>query len=187
MKFSKTLLAAAALVASFGANAAITFSSVAASPGDYISTGDVYAHSGGGSTQTTSVVDTYLKPLYDTNNYFVVTKGETVTFTLAANTTEFNFLWGSPDPSNAIAVNGSLLGDGTTLLGALVATSDNAQTQWSRITATRGDFLNTIAFSTGQIAFETAVANPVPEPETYALMLAGLGAMAFVARRRKNA
>jgi hypothetical protein len=27
---------------------------------------------------------------------------------------------------------------------------------------------------------------PIPEPETYALMLAGLGAMAFVARRRKS-
>jgi hypothetical protein len=27
--------------------------------------------------------------------------------------------------------------------------------------------------------------NPIPEPETYALMLAGLGAMGFVARRRK--
>jgi PEP-CTERM motif len=31
------------------------------------------------------------------------------------------------------------------------------------------------------------VTNPVPEPETYALMLAGLGAVAFVARRRKRA
>ena len=29
------------------------------------------------------------------------------------------------------------------------------------------------------------VSNPVPEPETYALMLAGLGAVAMVARRRK--
>jgi hypothetical protein len=28
---------------------------------------------------------------------------------------------------------------------------------------------------------------PVPEPETYALLLAGLGLMGFVARRRNNA
>ena len=33
----------------------------------------------------------------------------------------------------------------------------------------------------------TAVTAPVPEPETYALMLAGLAAMRFVARRRKAA
>lgn len=32
-----------------------------------------------------------------------------------------------------------------------------------------------------------AVANPVPEPETYALMMAGLGAMGFLVRRRKAA
>jgi PEP-CTERM motif len=31
----------------------------------------------------------------------------------------------------------------------------------------------------------TAIADPVPEPQTYALMLAGLGLMGFVARRRR--
>ncbi len=33
----------------------------------------------------------------------------------------------------------------------------------------------------------SAVAAPVPEPETYAMMLAGLGLMGFMARRRKQA
>jgi PEP-CTERM motif len=32
----------------------------------------------------------------------------------------------------------------------------------------------------------TAIADPVPEPQTYALMLAGLGLMVFVARRRRQ-
>jgi hypothetical protein len=35
--------------------------------------------------------------------------------------------------------------------------------------------------------FARDITTPVPEPETYALMLAGLGAMGWVARRRKKA
>lgn len=34
---------------------------------------------------------------------------------------------------------------------------------------------------------ETVIPNPVPEPETYALMLAGLGVLAWVSKRRKAA
>jgi len=33
---------------------------------------------------------------------------------------------------------------------------------------------------------DLAVFAPVPEPQTYAMMLAGLGLMGFVARRRKQ-
>jgi hypothetical protein len=40
--------------------------------------------------------------------------------------------------------------------------------------------------ATGAIG-STTVMTPVPEPETYALMMAGLGVMGFVARRRKAA
>ena len=38
---------------------------------------------------------------------------------------------------------------------------------------------------TGDLLSQT-IAAPVPEPETYAMMLAGLSAMGFVARRRKK-
>jgi len=33
--------------------------------------------------------------------------------------------------------------------------------------------------------FARDITTPVPEPETYAMLLAGLGAMGFMARRRK--
>ena len=41
------------------------------------------------------------------------------------------------------------------------------------------------AQKTGDLLSQT-IAAPVPEPETYAMMLAGLSAMGFVARRRKK-
>jgi len=40
--------------------------------------------------------------------------------------------------------------------------------------------------SIGMNAFEVAKVSPVPEPETYAMLLAGLGLMGGVARRRKQ-
>jgi hypothetical protein len=38
----------------------------------------------------------------------------------------------------------------------------------------------------GEIGSPGVVANPVPEPESYAMMLAGLGLLGFVGRRRKQ-
>lgn len=59
----------------------------------------------------------------------------------------------------------------TTLASAIVTDS-------LRFTATGGDNL----YSVSEIQ---AFGQPVPEPETYALMLAGLGLVGFAARRRK--
>jgi hypothetical protein len=60
---------------------------------------------------------------------------------------------------------------------------------------TQGVFANTAAkFTLSTVGTATAVNNysvsfstvPVPEPETYAMMLAGIGLMGFMARRRKQ-
>ncbi|MFN6995089.1 MAG: FxDxF family PEP-CTERM protein [Aquincola tertiaricarbonis] len=45
----------------------------------------------------------------------------------------------------------------------------------------------TVSGKSGGSYLLNAAVTPVPEPETYALMLAGLGAVAFIARRRKSA
>jgi hypothetical protein len=47
---------------------------------------------------------------------------------------------------------------------------------------------NARGFGLSSVAYGNAPAmtQPIPEPETYALMLAGLGVVGFVARRRKN-
>jgi hypothetical protein len=53
----------------------------------------------------------------------------------------------------------------------------------------RDDYSFTSSLTGGLNAFaidSIKVTSPVPEPETYALLLAGLGVMGFIARRRRG-
>jgi hypothetical protein len=47
-------------------------------------------------------------------------------------------------------------------------------------------FLHVQGFQVGEGSGKYIPTSPIPEPETYAMLLAGLGLMGFVARRRKN-
>lgn len=51
---------------------------------------------------------------------------------------------------------------------------------------TRTDTTNVSAQNTAGSTQKLALVAPSPEPDTYAMMLAGLGLMGFVARRRKQ-
>ena len=111
---------------------------------------------------------------------------------------------GKSDDAN----NGPFTSNPETTSGTL--TFDTAQTGFFAVTLKAGNAFSTYLFDGGvlgltSIDFSTAGVqvnqngipaelshatlidvSPIPEPETYALMLAGLGAMGFVARRRKQ-
>jgi hypothetical protein len=101
------------------------------------------------------------------------------TISFAVPVTSFTFLWGSPDSYNSVT-------DGTvTVTGSTFSSGagNNAETTLYTFFDALG--FTSLTFSTTGIAFEVAVA-AVPEPQTYAMMLAGLGVLAFLARRRRS-
>lgn len=106
------------------------------------------------------------------------------------------------DPSAAY-LNALLTVSGATLFGTGQVTFSNVQLDGTAFTASGSNWVYTgpvadavhhITFNyslpTGNFAQYTATAvmtaAPIPEPETYAMMLAGLGALGFVARRRQG-
>lgn len=112
-------------------------------------------------------------------------------------TSYVSFLWGSPDTYNQLTVMtdfGNFYtfdstdgfpfafdgGDVAYYVGFQVDGEDN------------DEWISSLTFSSVSVpnnAFEASnfSVTPVPEPETYALMLAGLGVVGFMARRRKAA
>ncbi len=109
--------------------------------------------------------------------------------TLAAGTTYVSFLWGSPDGYNALTVNTDAGSMNFTagMLNILPVDGNQSQANYVNFTPTgAATMITSLVFSSPNTnAFEIANVTAVPEPETYALMLAGLGVLGFVARRRK--
>jgi len=208
MKFSRALVAALAVLASTGA-----FAQVAGAVGGLndsanfltlsstnVSGGAIYLDSQ--NFPNTAAIPENSAPLISTvGNWLAVgpsntnNGGGSATLTLAEGTTYVSFLWGSPDPAgwNTLTVNtdhGSLT---FTALGlGILPTPNGLQSFASYVNFTptgAATEITSLVFSANTNAFEisnvTAV-TPVPEPGTYALMLAGLAVIGFRVRRRST-
>jgi hypothetical protein len=209
MKISKYLLTTAALVASFGASAN---AQVTGSLGGGVGTFHALSISApavcGPCTLGPGVATILGGTTYNADQPFAdipkggvfggnfLSAGPTSTgpaiMTFNAPLSYISFLWGSPDTYNQLKVNST---SGTQIftaagMGFASTNGNQAYSQYVQFAANAGVKITSLEFASTTDAFETAnfsTTSTVPEPSTYALMGAGLAALAFASKRRKLA
>lgn len=203
MKFSKLLIATASLVAVMGAQAQVSGSlgggtgpiltltgtglSDGMTPVATLTGGTVYSASQSVAAMPPGTIGNFLAAGPDSGM-------NTATLSFAGGVNYVSFLWGSPDAYNQLEVDttgGAPVHFDAASVGFLPANGNQGVAEYVQFVADPGVMITGLTFTNSPSvnAFETSnySITPVPEPETYALMLAGLGVVGFVARRRRAA
>ena len=211
MKFGKVLFASVALIASLGAQAQVSGSTVAVPTGSFLLLSSPALCTLATPCTLSGVVNASIVGgtiVHDDQPFADIPKGavpggnflsagptttQDSTISFSSGLRYVSFLWGSPDLYNALTVV-TTAGDvafTASGLGFGVTNGDQSFSQYVQFKAGAGVAIKGLVFSNSPMidAFEVANFNvtAVPEPETYVLMLAGLGAVGFINRRRRKA
>lgn len=200
MKFVQTVAAVAALTVALGANAAPVSATLGGGTGSFASLssagldgGTTATLSGGTVYSASSYVAVMPAPTVSGGAFLAAgaSSGVSATLTFAGSGLDYiSFLWGSPDTYNKLFV--TTTGGTTTLFDAssLGLDSVNHSSAFVQFMGSGGNLITALTFTNqpNTDAFEAAdfSVTPVPEPQTYALLAAGLGAVVFVSRRRNR-
>jgi hypothetical protein len=147
------------------------------------------AFSGGAGVRNTSN-STAARPPGSTGFYAAVLAGSKITLT-TPEISALSIFMGSPDDYNSIRFNYS---DGTfeSLTGIQLAAGafNGNQTIGRRMTYSFDKSVTSVEFTSGQNSFEfdniATLASAVPEPATWAMMIAGFGMAGTAIRRRQK-
>jgi hypothetical protein len=145
----------------------------------------------------------YLAPLNDLTNFLAVPNSANAgsgapyvaTWSGFGTASKFGMYWGSPDPFNnsiEFLLNGATVGGPislTTAFPSIAFGSDNNKSSF--VTFDPMGAFNQVRFTTSNSAFEMdnfslQMVSAVPEPGEWAMMVAGLGVVSLIARRRKK-
>lgn len=207
MKAYKYFLATAALAASFSASASAQVSgSIGGGGGPYLSFS--------GAEDCNPVVNTCALGGYTINGGNILSGSQPTDAEPAGNFGELylsagptsgspskldfgggiyyvSFLWGSPDLYNSLRVNygaGMFTDFDVTGLGFSTTDGNQSVSTYVQFSRSEGD-ITSLEFGSTTNAFEVSNFNvsTVPEPSTYVLLAAGLAALGFASKRRKQA
>lgn len=193
MKLVTKAVVAGAMLAMAGAHAAVTstFSTSAPMGMPSYSFDDLSGNSmlsiSGGTIKVASQTNVALRPEGSSGGFWSIdptTPSGSISFTNLARSV--SFLWGSPDAFNSLNV--LLDGGGSMSIDPFASGGSNGNSHYVTLTASGGSLISGLSFASSDFGFEVdnLYVSAVPEPETYALMLAGLAAVAFVARRQRK-
>jgi hypothetical protein len=161
---------------------------------------DPYSDSGNFILSTTgSIPDVQASPWGNsTSAYSVLNSGggpdpSTATYNMAADTTTFSFLWGSPDSYNTVDFYSGA--DGTGMLeGSYTGTSSGISPpatpgsgfDFVSFAATGGTIGSVELLDYSTAAFEYSDVSATPLPNALPLFVGGLGLMALLIRRKER-